>query len=173
MGCGEPHYPNRHFFTNYMQGGIMLYFAVLLFAFETNTKDYPVIQQMHKEAQTVRESSGINQHPELDEECCKIAQNWANHMAQTNSMYHGGGEQIIAMGYDTPRMAMSAWRNSSGHWAWLGSRSDLCGWGCQRSANGTWYWAGVFRNKHTQQVTVQTSQNTTNTTYNRRRFFRR
>ena len=147
----------------------MIYLMVLLFCFESesNVSNYPIIQQMQQEAKNIRESSGIKQHPELDEECCKIAQNWANHMAQTNSMYHGGGEQIIAMGYDTPAMTMTAWRNSSGHWAWLGGRSDLCGWGCQRASNGTWFWAGVFRNKNNTVTVIQQTQ-TQNYNYRRR-----
>lgn len=125
----------------------VLLFLLCSFFADGDISEYPIIKMMHEEAVKVRKENNINEELVLDEECCKIAQRWANHMAETNSMYHGGGEQIIAMGYDTPQLTMKAWRNSSGHWAWLGSKSKFCGWGCQKSSNGTWYWAGVFRNK--------------------------
>lgn len=125
----------------------VLLFILLSFFVDGDISEYPIIKMMHAEAVQVRKDNNINEELILDEECCKIAQRWANHMAETNSMYHGGGEQIIAMGYDTPQLTMKAWRNSSGHWAWLGSKSKFCGWGCQKSKSGVWYWAGVFRNK--------------------------
>lgn len=104
--------------------------------------EHPTILKMHQEAVRVRGGRTI----ELDEECCRIAQRWANHMARTRSFRHGGGEQIIAQGYPTVRACFSGWMNSSGHRAWILRNSDRCGWGHQVSSNGHTYWAGVFRN---------------------------
>lgn len=101
---------------------------------------------MHVEAQSLREKHGLPKQ-ELDESCCRIAQKWANVMAKRNSMFHGGGEQIIARGYPTVRKCFSGWMNSSGHRAWVLSRRELCGWGCQKSPSGQWFYAGVFRRK--------------------------
>jgi hypothetical protein len=125
---------------------------------------HPTIVALQEEAIRVRSAAGLTSHPELDEECCQIAQRWANHMASVNSMYHGGGEQIIASGYSSVQSAIGAWRNSGGHWAWLGGRSRLCGWGYQRSANGVCYWAGVFRDRH-QRLEVVTSEDSTAVTW--------
>jgi uncharacterized protein YkwD len=103
--------------------------------------EQPTIQQMHQEAIRVRGGREIA----LDEECCKIAQRWANHMARTGMFGHGGGEQIIARGYPNVKACFSGWMNSSGHRAWVLSNSDRCGWGFQKSASGHSYWVGVFR----------------------------
>lgn len=99
---------------------------------------------LHSECQRHRLANGRNAQ-ELDEECCGIAQRWAEHMAARRSMYHGGGEQIIAYGYSTPAITMQVWINSGGHNAWLLSRTSRAGWGAAQSSNGTWYWAGAFR----------------------------
>lgn len=99
---------------------------------------------LHSECQRHRLANGRDaQH--LDEECCGIAQRWAEHMAARRSMYHGGGEQIIAYGYATPATTMRVWINSGGHNAWLLSSTKRAGWGAAQSSSGTWYWAGAFR----------------------------
>ena len=116
----------------------------------------PAIVEMHTVAMRRRERSGLRLQV-LDRDCCTIAQRWANHMAATGSMYHGGGEQIIASGYATAEAAIAAWEASSGHRAWLFGGSDRCGWGCQRAANGTWFWAGAFRSRESGVVNVTTS----------------
>jgi len=103
--------------------------------------EHPTIQQMHEEA--VRRRGG--RQIQLCEECCRIAQRWANHMASTRSFGHGGGEQIIAQGYPTVSACFSGWIGSSGHRAWVLSNSTRCGWGFQRSSSGRCYWVGVFR----------------------------
>lgn len=100
------------------------------------------IQEMQKEAIRVRGGREIV----LDEECCKIAQRWANYMARSGRFGHGGGEQIIAHGYPSVRACFAGWMNSPGHRAWVLSNSARCGWGFQRSASGHCYWVGVFRN---------------------------
>jgi hypothetical protein len=105
--------------------------------------EHPTIVEMHQEAVRVRGG----RHIELDEECCRIAQRWANQMARTRSFRHGGGEQIIAQGYRTVKACFAGWMGSSGHRAWVLSNSDMCGWGFQRSSTGHNYWVGVFRNE--------------------------
>lgn len=91
-----------------------------------------------------RKARGLNPQ-KLDEECCDVAQNWANYMAKYNSFAHGGGEQIIAVGYNTPEAAFGGWMASSGHRYWVLSDTEKCGWGVARSASGRWYWVGAFR----------------------------
>ena len=105
----------------------------------------PMTIAMHKEAMKHRKE--YNLKPQiLDKECCQIAQKWAEHMASQHSMYHGGGEQIVAVGYATPESAFGGWMGSSGHRYWVLSGTDKCGWGAAQSSTGRWYWAGAFRN---------------------------
>ena len=108
--------------------------------------EHPTIVQMHQEAVRLRGGRPI----ELDEECCRIAQRWANNMARTRSFRHGGGEQIIAQGYRNVKACFAGWMGSSGHRRWVLSKSDKCGWGFQRSSTGHNYWVGVFRNEKKQ-----------------------
>jgi uncharacterized protein YkwD len=105
--------------------------------------EHPTIVKMHEEALRLRGGRQI----ELDEECCRIAQRWANQMARTRYFRHGGGEQIIAQGYPTIKACFAGWMGSSGHRRWVLSKSDKCGWGFQRSSTGHCYWVGVFRNE--------------------------
>jgi len=101
------------------------------------------IVQMHEEAIRRRGGRGIV----LDEECCRIAQRWANYMASTDRFGHGGGEQIIAQCASVNR-CFSLWIASSGHRRWVLSNSYRCGWGCARSLRtGKIYYAGVFRGR--------------------------
>lgn len=104
------------------------------------------IRTLHAEAQRIRLRYGLFEQT-LDPELCMIAQRWACHMAGRRSMYHGGGEQIIAMGSGDLNRCFSIWMNSSPHRGWVLSRTALCGYGCQKSSNGQWYWAGVFRDR--------------------------
>ena len=103
----------------------------------------PIIWKMHDECNRIRAQHGLSPLV-LGVNNCNIGQRWANYMARSGVFKHGGGEQVIAMGYDSPEACMRGWFNSSGHRAWLLSSSYACGWGVQQSANGTWYWAGVF-----------------------------
>lgn len=112
----------------------------------THVTSNETIQAMHAEAQRLRVANGRHVQT-LDAECCIIAQRWANHMAACGSMYHGGGEQIIAYGDSTISGCFRRWMNSGGHRAWVLGGAQLCGYGCQRSRSGQWYWAGVFRSK--------------------------
>lgn len=83
---------------------------------------------------------------ELDEAYCRLAQNWANHMAATGFMRHGGGEEIVAWSSDPRELAAECirmWMGSTGHRRWVLSGSRLCGYAVARSKSGT-YWAGEF-----------------------------
>ena len=109
--------------------------------------DHPAIIEMHKIANEKRSQCKQCKRPplELDEECCQVAQEWANYMAENRKFHHGKKEQIIAYGYRDANAAFRGWMNSRGHRRWMLSNSKKCGWGCQKSAKGTWYWVGVFR----------------------------
>lgn len=105
--------------------------------------DREPIRQLHAIAQEHRRARA-KPPQELDEDCCRVAQAWAEHMARTGRFHHGGGEQIIAMGQGSPAAAMAAWKASGGHNRWLLSGTARAGWGFARSASGTCYWAGCF-----------------------------
>ena len=81
----------------------------------------------------------------LDENLCNVAQNWANNMAARDVMYHGGGEQIIGVGYANADACVQGWINSPGHRVWVLSRNGSCGFGMARSRSGRLYYAGVYR----------------------------
>ena len=124
--------------------------AILVTALPTADDDYktltshPTIVKMHKEAQ--RQRNKYNKPAiTLDEECCQIAQTWANYMASNKKFHHGKGDQIISRGYKSVKSVFRGWMNSSGHRVWvLSSKSTKCGWGCQKSEGGMLYWVGVF-----------------------------
>ena len=103
-----------------------------------------LIVSMHESATDYRERYHLNEQ-ELDEDLCKIAQKWANNMANRNVMYHGGGEQVVAYGYSNPEQCIQAWINSPAHRAWVLGRNSKCGFGLQKSWSGRWFYAGVFR----------------------------
>jgi len=128
--------------------------------------DQPVIVKMHKTAMEHRKIYSLKPQI-LDAECCNIAQKWAEHMADNHSMYHGGGEQIIAVGYTTPEGVFRGWLASLGHRHWVLSSADKCGWGAAQSSTGRWYWAGAFRYNKLE------NEPPTNYAPRRRRFFRR
>lgn len=107
-------------------------------------KEHPRIQAMHKAATRWRSQYGQPEQ-QLDEELCEMAQRWANQMAAYNSMYHGGGEQVIAYGYPNAQACIQGWVSSPAHAAWVLGGSRRCGFGCQRGSNGMMYWAGVYR----------------------------
>ena len=100
--------------------------------------------KMHNEAQKLRKQYNLSPQT-LDAECCDIAQKWAEKMAADHAMYHGGGEQIIAVGYVDVDNVFRAWMASSGHRYWVLSGADRAGWGAAKSSTGRWYWAGAFR----------------------------
>jgi len=107
-------------------------------------KAHPAMRNMHAEAMKWRERYG-KPRLKLDEECCRIAQRWANYMAAHHAFHHGGGEQIIAYGSPRVKAVFRMWMGSPAHAAWILSTSSRCGWGYQRAADGTPYWVGVFR----------------------------
>lgn len=113
--------------------------------------EHPTVVAMHAEAIRQREAAGIKSHYEIDEQCCQWAQAWANEMARMGSMVHSSNAyqkgEIIAAGYATVPQSISAWRQSSAHWAWMSGNHDFAGWGFQRSASGGCYWVGCFRSK--------------------------
>lgn len=87
----------------------------------------------------------------VDTSLSSVAQRWAEHMAATGSMYHGGGEQIIAMsgGDRSYNAGFRLWLGSSPHRAWLCSRGDRCGFGYAVGRNGCAYYAGAFASSAT------------------------
>jgi hypothetical protein len=119
-------------------------------------KDYQVIRQMHKESVRIRGRYGLPAQ-ELDEDCCKIAQRWANRMAADSWMRHGGGEQIIAKGYSTPQSCFLGWMRSQGHKNWVLCQREKCGFGCAKDKSGRKFWVGVYRSK-TRTVSVPDDQ---------------
>jgi|TARA_R110002051_G_scaffold318728_1_gene401488 uncharacterized protein YkwD len=133
-------------------------------------QESPIALDMHAEAMKHRKQYNLKPQV-LDEECCQIAQKWAEQMASQHSMYHGGGENIIAVGYTTPASALRGWMGSSGHRYWVLSSVDKCGWGAAQSSTGRWYWAGAFRSS---KPVVRKAATTTYYTPRRRfRIFRR
>ena len=110
--------------------------------------DRPVIIEMHEIANEKRNQCKKCKRPplQLDENCCKMAQDWAEHLAKTGKFYHGKNDQIISRGYKNTKSAFGGWMRSSGHRAWLlTKKSKKCGWGYAKSKRGTRYWVGVFR----------------------------
>ena len=104
----------------------------------------PVVLKMQQESTRIREEYKLDPQV-LDKECCKIAQDWAEYMAKYDYFNHGGGENIIAMGYENVPDAFRGWMSSSGHRYWVLSDTELCGWGAAKSSTGRLYWAGAFR----------------------------
>jgi uncharacterized protein YkwD len=106
----------------------------------------PNVQKLYRASETLRKSYGLSPLV-LDKECNEIAQKWAEYLADNYRFHHGGGEQIIAMGYTTPEAAVNGWRCSKGHRFWLLSNSKRVGFGCKQAKNGVWFWVGVYRQK--------------------------
>lgn len=121
--------------------------------------------QLHAEAQRHRVAHG-REPQRLDAELCGVAQRWAETMAARNSMYHGGGEQIIAYGTRSAPATVAMWIASGPHNAWLLSNCTRAGWGHAVSRSGTHFWAGAFRGGSTSTSGVAY-------TARRLRFFRR
>jgi len=81
----------------------------------------------------------------LDEDCCRMAQRHATRMARFEHYDHGPDDQVITIGYRTPRSAVRSWVYSPPHLAWLLSGTKKAGWGHAVSPTGQHYWCGVFR----------------------------
>ena len=127
----------------------MLLFITMLLALNVGDEEKiskrPEIIQMHFLG-TKKRTKNKRKPLALDEECCIMAQKWADYMAKTGKFNHGKNDQMISRGYQSTDHAFRSWMNSSGHRYWLLSKqSTKCGWGCQQSKGGTWYWVGVFR----------------------------
>jgi uncharacterized protein YkwD len=115
----------------------------------------------------------------VDPNLSSVAQRWADHMASVGSMYHGGGEQIIAysggdLSYDA---GFRLWLNSSPHRAWLYSRGDRCGFGYSIGRNGCAYFAGAFGSSSSGEVASSSGggnyQSVSSNSGRRLRLFRR
>ena len=103
-------------------------------------------QQLYIEAMKQRERCGLSRQV-LDKQLCEQADRWAQHMASTGRFGHGGGEQIIAMGYRTPRQAINGWMRSEGHRRWMMCNRSHVGFGFATSKSGHPYYVGIYRNK--------------------------
>lgn len=119
---------------------------------------HETIRAMHAASNEVRKRAGKAPH-KLNAKLTLAAQDHATYMAATHTMdhYNNGGYQgravrhgyrgwvmeNIAMGQGSVASAMSTWENSGGHYAAIVSNSSEAGFGCQRSANGTWFWCMV------------------------------
>jgi uncharacterized protein YkwD len=119
----------------------------------TVTANKPILD--HSVAMTAihngyRAQSGLPAQ-EVDTYLTSVAQQWAEHMASVGSMYHGGGEQIIAYsGGDTSYdQGFRLWLGSTPHRSWLCSRGDRCGFGYAIGRNGCAYYAGAFGSSET------------------------
>ena len=104
----------------------------------------PITLKMQAESTRIRKQYKLEPQT-LDEECCKIAQDWADYMAKTHYFSHGGGENIIAVGYEDVPGVFGGWMSSYGHRYWILSDTSRSGWGAAQSNTGRWYWAGAFR----------------------------
>ena len=102
------------------------------------------IQAMYAAANRHRAQYGLPVQ-ELDESLCEIAQRWAENMAARGVMYHGGGEQIIGMGYPNAEACVQGWINSPGHRVWVLGRNPRVGFGSAYGAGGRIFYAGVYR----------------------------
>jgi uncharacterized protein YkwD len=74
-----------------------------------------------------------------------IAQRWAESMARSGVLSHGGGEQIVAWSTENESAAgvIAMWRGSFGHDAYLRSSAKTAGFGVAKGSRG-WYYAGSF-----------------------------
>lgn len=105
----------------------------------------------HSEQMTIihnnhRARAGLRQQAR-DERLSQLAQQWAEQMARSDSMYHGPNEQVIAYswaGNVTYEQGFKLWLNSPPHRAWIFGRNSKCGFGYARSRSGKAYYAGVF-----------------------------
>lgn len=90
-----------------------------------------------------------------DEELNNRAQNWAEHMAKSGSLYHSSlnmkgtsyalmGENI-AKGFDTPEEVIKGWMNSPGHRRnILEKKYTHAGFGVARDTRGKIWWCVQF-----------------------------
>ena len=106
--------------------------------------DDALIRQVHQESCEWRAYYGLPAQ-ELDETCCVLAQQHAEHMARYEWFEHGRNDQVICRGPLSAGVCVSSWIGSGPHRAWLLSGNRKCGWGHAVSRSGTHYWCGVFR----------------------------
>ena len=106
--------------------------------------DDALIRQVHQESSEWRAYYGLPAQ-ELDETCCVLAQQHAEHMARYEWFEHGKNDQVICRGPLSAGVCVSCWIGSGPHRAWLLSGNRKCGWGHAVSRSGTHYWCGVFR----------------------------
>lgn len=126
-----------------------------------------LMARIHNE---LRAASGLPPQA-VDAGLSNVAQHWAEVMASRGSMFHGGGEQIIAYsGGDTSYQAgFRLWQNSSPHLAWLRCQGPACGFG-YATRGGVAYYAGAFSGSPGGGVSAST---TVTSSRRRGRFIRR
>lgn len=123
---------------------LLIVLACLLGLPSALSADEPTAEDMNIVSIKIRARHGLKAQ-KLDKALCKIADRWAERIAKTGKLVHGGGEQIIAMGYKTTDAVFKAWMKSKGHRAWILSKTTRCGWSCKTGRNGKRFWVGVFR----------------------------
>jgi uncharacterized protein YkwD len=132
--------------------------------------EHPTIVQMCECNNELRAQVGLPPQ-ELNLELTRAAQDHAVYMARTGSFSHhsnlgpmgraakfgfrGPIRENIAMGQRGIRSAFQSWRNSSGHWANITSRTTHCGFGYAVSAQGSGYWVAVYGNADGSVTTVR------------------
>jgi len=102
----------------------------------------PSAVDIHLEVQAWRSQYNLPAQ-QLDLVLCRQAQNHSDWMARHRSFTHGVHDQVIGIGYPSPRQAVAGWIYSPPHRAWLLSRNRRVGWAVSR--NSTRYWSGVIR----------------------------
>jgi uncharacterized protein YkwD len=128
-------------------------------AVEAYLHEHPTIVSMLHENNRQRASVGLGAQ-RISPHLTMAAQDHANYMAATGSFSHysNGGpagraqrygypyaaSENIAMGQRSVQEAFQSWRSSSGHWANITSGASEAGFGFAVSANGTFYWVGMY-----------------------------
>jgi uncharacterized protein YkwD len=136
---------------------------------ETHLHEHPILIRMLHRNNELRNRVGLRPH-RINPILTKAAQDHANYMAATGSMDHysnagpqgranrwgfrSGVLENIAMGQPTVESVFSTWQNSGGHWASITSNTTDAGFGCQKTANGAYYWCAVYGTDKGETVTV-------------------
>lgn len=134
----------------------------------------PLQAETHSELMTrlhneIRAQAGLAPQA-VDDNLTQVAQRWAETMAARGSMYHGGGEQIIAYssGDTSYQAGFRLWQNSPPHRAWLFCRGPACGFGYAVGRNGAAYYAGAFQGLTASVATTASYSSTSHGRWGRR-----
>ena len=87
----------------------------------------PVSAETHQEVQYWRRYYGLPAQ-EFDLGLTLVARQHAEWMARNDAFQHGQHDQVIAIGYSSPRQTVAAWIPSPPHRAWLLSGERRAGW---------------------------------------------